>query len=143
MKHLITCICLMLASGLMAQSTPTSSSEARKVNLSKTNGKASLSNNTDKMTDSDENLVSKSDIGVEISAVDGGLVILGFALDNSMAKAAKLKVGDIITAINSMSVRTIDEFNSVIATHEPGDVVTVKYTRGERKLTKEVRINRK
>lgn len=142
MKHIITGICLMFVTGLMAQTTPMSSSEARKVNMSRTSGKVALSNSSKVMTDSNVTAMGKSDIGVSTSAVDGGLEILGFA-DNSTARAAKLKVGDIITAVNSKQVTTLEELTTAIAAYEPGDVVTVKYNRGTRKLTKEVRLNRK
>jgi len=131
----------MFATGLMAQTTPTSSSEARKTNMSRINGKAAINTNQ-VMTDSNVTSIGKSDIGVRTSAVDGGLVILGFS-DNSTARAAKLKGGDVITAINSKQVTTLEELNTAIAAYEPGDVVTVKYNRGTRKLTKEVRLNRK
>ena len=142
MKHIITCICIMLATGLMAQTAPSSSSEARRMNMSKINGKAALNNNAQVMTDGNANVFGKSDIGVKTSVVDGGLEILGFD-DNSMAKAAKLKKGDIITSVNNKIVATIEELDEAISSYEPGDVVTISYTRGIRKLTKEVRVNRK
>lgn len=143
MKYIITCVCLMLVTGLMAQSTPSSSSEARKVNMTRTNGKTAINNSNQVMTDSKVDAIGKSDIGVRTTAVDGGLEILGFATGSSTARAAKLKEGDIITSVNSKSVTTIDELNTAIAAFEPGDVVTISYTRGDRKLTKEVRVNRK
>ena len=133
----------MFATGLIAQSTPANPSEARKANMSKINGKAALNNDTQTMTDGNVVAVIKGDIGVRTSAVDGGLVILGFDINNSTARAAKLKVGDVITSVGNVPVATIDDLNAAIATHEPGDVVTVSYKRGDRKLAKEVRINRK
>jgi len=142
MKHIITCICLMFVTGLMAQTTPMSSSEARKVNMSRTNGKVTLSSSNEVMTDSKGTLIGKSDIGVRVSAVDGGLVILGFS-ENSTARASKLKAGDVITAVNSQLVTTHEELNTAIATYEPGDVVTIKYKSGDRNLTKDVLLNRK
>ena len=142
MKHIITCICLMFVTGLMAQTTPMSSSEARKVNMSRTSGNVTMSSNNQVMTDSNVTAIGKSDIGVRTSAVDGGLVILGFS-DNSTARAAKLKAGDVITAVNSKEVTTLEGLNTALAAYEPGDVVTVKYNRGTRKLTKEVRLNGK
>lgn len=142
MKHIITCICLMFVTGLMAQTTPMSSSEARKVNMSRTSGNVTMSSNNQVMTDSNVTAIGKSDIGVRTSAVDGGLVILGFS-DNSTARAAKLKAGDVITAVNNKQVTTLEGLNTALAAYEPGDVVTVKYNRGTRKLTKEVRLNGK
>ncbi|MDC1508966.1 PDZ domain-containing protein [Saprospiraceae bacterium] len=142
MKNIITCICLMFVTGLMAQTTPMSSSEARKVNMSRTNGKVTLSSRNEVMTDSKGTLIGKSDMGVRVSAVDGGLVILGFS-ENSTARASKLKAGDVITAVNSQLVTTLEELNTAIATYEPGDVVTIKYKSGDRNLTKDVRLNRK
>ena len=132
----------MFVTGLMAQTTPMSSSEARKVNMSRTSGNVTMSSNNQVMTDSNVTAIGKSDIGVRTSAVDGGLVILGFS-DNSTARAAKLKAGDVITAVNNKQVTTLEGLNTALAAYEPGDVVTVKYNRGTRKLTKEVRLNGK
>ena len=132
----------MFAAGLMAQTTPMSSSEARKINMSRINGKAALKNNNQVMTDSNVTIKGTSYIGVNTTVVDGALVISGFA-DNSTARAAKLKVKDIITSVNSKSVTTVQELNAAIEAYEPGDVVTIGYTRGERKLTKDVRLNKK
>lgn len=143
MKNIITCICLLFAAGLMAQTTPSRSSQARKINMAKTNGKVITNSSTEKMTDSVSAAAIKGDIGIETSAVDGGLVILGFTTDNSTARAAKLKEGDIITSINSKKIATVEDLENAIAAYEPGDVVTVSYTRGVRELTKEVRINRR
>ena len=61
MKHIITCICLMFVTGLMAQTTPMSSSEARKVNMSRTNGKVTLSSSNEVMTDSKGTLIGKKE----------------------------------------------------------------------------------
>lgn len=133
----------MVASGLYAQTTPTKSSEAHKINMSRINGKTVTSADGEVLTDIKVSSSDKCDIGVKTSTVDGGVAILGFSPTNSTAKSAKLKVNDIITAVNNKSVSTTKELDAAIASFVPGDVVVISYTRGKRKLKKDVRINRK
>jgi putative serine protease PepD len=46
------------------------------------------------------------------------------------AKAAGLKVGDVVTAVGGTPVSSGDELRSAIAAKQPGDKVTITYTRG-------------
>lgn len=144
MKSVITCICLLFASVIMAQNAPTSSSEARKVNMSKTNAKAETAQSSVQPTDGlMTNTASVGDLGITVTPVEGGIAIKDFAYQNSTARAAKLKKGDVITAINSKTVSSQAELITILASYELGDVVTVSYNRNTRTLTKDVRLGRK
>jgi len=103
MKQIITCICLLFATAMVAQTTPTRSSEARKTNMSRTNARTAISKVTLGKADGPAVKATKGSIGVQGTAVEGGVAIEGFAKNNSMARAAKLKKGDVITAINNVT----------------------------------------
>lgn len=143
MKSVITCICLLFASVMMAQNAPTSSSEARKVNMSRTNARSATPQVSVKPTDGLVENTSKGDFGITVAPVEGGVEIKDFAYQNSTARAAKLQKGDVITGINSKTVSNQEELTTVLASYDLGDVVTVHYNRDTRTLTKDVRIGRK
>lgn len=144
MKSVITCICLLFASVIMAQNAPISSSEARKVNMSRTNAKASTPQVSVQPTDGlVANTNSKGDFGITVKPVEGGVAIKDFAYQNSTARAAKLQKGDVITAVNNKTVSSEAELVTLLASYDLGDVVTVRYNRDARTLTKDVRIGRK
>ena len=144
MKQIITCICLLLATGMMAQTTPTRSSEARKTNMSRTNARTAISKVTVGMTDGPaSSAMTKGDFGINVSPVEGGVEIKEFTYVNSSAKAAKMLKGDIITKVNSKVISNQAELSAALAAYQPGEVVTVHYTRGIRNLTKDVRIGLK
>ncbi len=142
MKHIITCICLMLVTGMMAQTTPTTTSKTGKMSVK--NARAAISKTSLGVTDGPAaNSIAKGNFGVQVTPVDGGVEIKEFTYVNSTAKAAKLKTGDIITAINSKKITNQAEFKNALEAFTPGDVVVVHYNRGTRKLTKDVRVGRK
>lgn len=142
MKQIITCICLMFTTAMIAQTTPTRSSEARKTNMSKMNARTGISKVTLGSSDGPAASTMKGNFGISAAAVDGGVEIKDFAHKNSSARAAKMKKGDIITAINSKTVDSPAKLSEILATFDLGDVVTVHYKRGTRTLSKEVRIGR-
>ncbi len=144
MKSLITCVCLLFASAIMAQNAPTSSSEARKVNMSRTNAKVVTPQVSVRASDDVSTLSNaKGDLGITVMQVEGGVVIKDFAYQNSSARAAKLKKGDVITDINGKTVSNQADLTNILAAYELGDLVIVHYSRDHRALTKEVRIGRK
>lgn len=143
MKSIITCICLLFASVMMAQNTPTSASEARKVNMSRTNAKVSTPQVSVKSSDGLTQNTAQGDFGINVIQVEGGIQVKDFTYQNSTARAAKLRVGDVITGVNHETVSNQEELNTVLAKYDLGDVVTVHYSRGTRTLTKDVRIGRK
>lgn len=143
MKQIITCICLLFTTAMIAQTTPTTSSEARKINMSRTNGKA-ISNIAVGVTDGPAaSSMTPGDFGMTVAPVEGGVEIKGFAQSNSSARAAKMKVGDVITMLNSKTISSQADLATALKSYTPGDVVTLQYTRGVRKLTKDVRIGMK
>lgn len=117
--------------------------EARKYHMTQNNNKANG------MTITDEEVIimneennNKGQIGVMIRNIASGVEILSFT-DNSMAMAAGLKIGDIITGVNSKKVTTMEDLVEGLAPYEPGDVVTINYMRDDRKFMKEVKLNKR
>lgn len=117
--------------------------EARKYHMTQNNNKANG------MTITDEEVIimneennNKGQIGVMIRNIASGVEILSFT-DNSMAMAAGLKIGDIITGVNSKTVTTMEDLVEGLAPYEPGDVVTINYMRDDRKFMKEVKLNKR
>jgi putative serine protease PepD len=64
---------------------------------------------------------------------DHGAVVVSVAKD-SPAAASDIRRGDLITAVGNTPVDSVDELLHAIATHAPGDTVTITVSRGSRKL---------
>lgn len=141
MKHIITCIFALFVTGMMAQTAP---NEARTTNITRNTARPELSKVGIGVSDGPAvKTINRGSIGIDVVVVDDGVEIKEFDQSNSSARAAKMQIGDIITAINSKKITNENDIKSALASYTPGDVVTIHYTRGVRKLTKEVRINRK
>jgi membrane-associated protease RseP (regulator of RpoE activity) len=67
-------------------------------------------------------------LGVGTQNATGGVTIISIGA-NSPASKAGLKEGDVITAIDNTSVTTTTALRAAIQSHDPGDTVTVHYTR--------------
>jgi len=140
MKYIITCLCLMMTVSMMAQSN---SNDSRKTNMSRLNGKA-MTNTQVGVTDSPAaNSMKTGSLGIDVKAVEGGVSIVDYSYQNSSARAAKLQPGDIITGINSKTIANAEDLANAMKAYDLGDVVTVKYMRGKRRLVKNVRIGSK
>lgn len=96
--------------------------------------------------------VQRGYLGIEIRDVKGfsaeeitkygldkteGVYINGFS-EGSSAKDAGLKVGDIITSINTAKVRTVPELMAQVAMFKPGDKIKVDYVRDGKANTAQV-----
>jgi len=128
----------MFTTAMIAQSA---SSEAQKINRSR--AKAGINTVAIGVTDGPAASMTKGDFGIQMSPIEGGVMINDFSPKNSSARAAKLKKGDVITAINNQKVVSEADIKMALSSYSPGEVVTVEYTRGNRKLTKDVRIGTK
>ena len=64
---------------------------------------------------------------------DHGAVVVSVAKD-SPAATSGIRRGDLITALDKKPVKTVDDLLQAIATHSPGDAVTITMSRGSRKL---------
>ena len=82
---------------------------------------------------------NRGQIGVMIGEVKGGVEILSFPED-SMAKAAGLLVGDVITGVNDKVVSSMQELINALTPFEPGDIVTINFVRGDDMMKKEVKM---
>ncbi len=82
---------------------------------------------------------NRGQIGVMIGEVKGGVEILSFPED-SMAKAAGLLVGDVITGVNNKVVSSMQELINALTPFEPGDIVTINFVRGDDMMKKEVKM---
>ena len=87
-------------------------------------------------------VVQRALLGVRIQEVDAklasekklptlnGVYVQGLG-EKSSAAAAGLKVGDIITSINSVPVNTASQLQEQVARFRPGDKIRVDYLRGD------------
>jgi serine protease DegQ len=59
-----------------------------------------------------------------------GVVVMD-VVDNGPAAKAGLRPGDVIVAVDSKQVATVEDFLAVLRPHKPGDTVTVTFLRGD------------
>lgn len=71
----------------------------------------------------------------------GGVVIAGTSEGGGAAQAG-LRTGDVILSIDGKSMRTAADLIETILEHEPGDVVKVRYRRGDKEREVEVTLGR-
>ena len=76
-------------------------------------------------------------LGVGPQATNGGVEIASIGA-NSPAARAGLQEGDVITAIDDTSITTETALRAAIQSHDPGDSVTVHYTRNGNAATVKV-----
>ncbi len=70
-------------------------------------------------------------LGVETSATSGstpGAPVVSVVAGGPAAQAG-LQAGDVITAVNGSSVTSVTQLSQDIASHQPGDQVTITYSR--------------
>ncbi len=72
-------------------------------------------------------------LGISITETPGGIRIKE-TLKDSSARAAGLRAGDVIVAIDGKAIRSSRELAVAIASHRVGDTVTVRYRRREEYL---------
>jgi S1-C subfamily serine protease len=72
--------------------------------------------------------VARAFFGVSVEAAKGGVSVIRVS-SGSPAEQAGLKDGDVITKVDGKAVTTPAEFAEQIHAHEPGDEVTITYTR--------------
>lgn len=85
--------------------------------------------------------VQRGYLGINIQNVDGKLaaekklvdiyegVYVGGLTENGSAKPAGIKVGDVITKVDGIHVRSSAELQELVARHKPGETVTVTVNR--------------
>jgi Do/DeqQ family serine protease len=66
--------------------------------------------------------------------VTEGAYVAEFA-ERSSAKEAGIEVGDVITAVNDVKVRSVSQLQEQVSLHRPGDKVKVTVQRGDEKKT--------
>lgn len=65
---------------------------------------------------------------------NGGVLISGLVPQSPAARAG-LAVGDVIVRIDDTPVDNLHDYQGVLASHEPGDTITITVLRGEETLT--------
>ncbi|HHH49483.1 MAG TPA: Do family serine endopeptidase [Saprospiraceae bacterium] len=96
--------------------------------------------------------VQRGVLGVMIRSVNGNLAkekdldinngaYVDSLLENSAAKQAGIKVGDVIIAVDDAPVKTSSELQAFIAQHHPGDQVAIKVNRNGNEKTLLVTLN--
>lgn len=97
-------------------------------------------------------IVQRGVLGVMIRSVDGNLkkekkldvmsgAYVDSLLENSAAKEAGIKPGDVITAIDGNTIQSSPNLQEVIARHRPGDAVEVTVNRFGKEQTFKVVLN--
>ncbi|BCJ40059.1 hypothetical protein GCM10010168_29170 [Actinoplanes ianthinogenes] len=79
--------------------------------------------------------VTHAYFGVSVVTVPSGGVYLRSVVPGGPAAKAGLQAGDIITAIDGNPVNSTTDLAAVTLTKNPGDVITVDYTRGGQKAS--------
>jgi putative serine protease PepD len=70
-------------------------------------------------------------LGVSVkTATSGAGVTVGSVSNGSAADSAGVKAGDVITAVDGTNVATAEKLRAIIASHKPGDKVTLTLDRG-------------
>jgi len=68
-------------------------------------------------------------MGVRVADEQGATgVTLDGTIADTPADKAGLVAGDIVTAVDGVSVLTLAELKAIVTSHDPGDVITVTYT---------------
>jgi serine protease Do len=93
-------------------------------------------NNFGLFSDADQN---RAMLGVVTEEVEGGVKVTELT-DESAAKKAGIKEGDVITKINDTKIEDPDQLSKVVRKHKPGDKVTVTLLRDkkEQKISAEL-----
>jgi serine protease Do len=64
-----------------------------------------------------------------------GVIVAGFVSENSPARVAGIHEGDLIVKIDGENVARVNELQTIVARHRPGDTVTVGVLRGTENLS--------
>jgi putative serine protease PepD len=79
-------------------------------------------------------------LGVEIADADTGGALVGGVESNSPADEAGLRQGDVVTKVDDTDITNSAGLTASIRGHEPGDRVTITYTRSGDEHTADVRL---
>ena len=71
--------------------------------------------------------------------VKDGIYVEGFA-SNSSAKKSGIQIGDVITAIDGVKIKSLPELRAQISRYSPGDKVKVQVSRGKEEKVYEVEL---
>ncbi|MBV8950823.1 MAG: PDZ domain-containing protein, partial [Actinobacteria bacterium] len=75
-----------------------------------------------------------SQLGVK--AQSGAIVVS--VVSGGPADKAGIMEGDVITGVDGKSVNTVEDFVGALASHQPGDVITITILRGD--ATRQVKV---
>ena len=67
-----------------------------------------------------------------IKASDGVIIVQMYR--NSIAARNGVEPGDVVTAVDGERIRSWEDFQSIVADHKPGDVITLQIERGSRDM---------
>jgi serine protease Do len=78
----------------------------------------------------------KSDADLDFGVTEG-IIVLEVPVDGAAAEAG-IEEKDIVTAIDEKQIKSMADMQEILATHRPGDKVTVTFIRKKKKYTKQV-----
>ena len=79
-------------------------------------------------------------LGVAVETTDSGAARVAQVRSGTAAASAGLRVGDVITAVDSKRIDSADALTSAINAEKPGDTISVTYTRGGASHTIQVKL---
>ncbi len=86
---------------------------------------------------------TKAFLGVMLAEHNGEGVRITSIIEGTKAEEAGLLPGDILTAINGTSYDSVGDFVRELGTHNPGEIVTLTYTRGDKIYESDVELGEK
>ena len=78
-------------------------------------------------------------IAGRLGVAENGVVVYAVTPDGP-AGSADVRPGDVLTAVAGQKVGTVEELFAALAHHQPGDTVTISYTRGGEQHTAQVKV---
>lgn len=79
-------------------------------------------------------------LGIGLGADTGAGAVVGGVLAGTPAQAAGLTAGDVVTAVDGTAVGSAQALSDVLATHDPGDGVTLTWTDVETGTTQQAAV---
>jgi S1-C subfamily serine protease len=75
----------------------------------------------------------------QLGVTQNGVVVYAVTPDGPAAKAG-IRAGDVLTAVASQKIATVEEVFASLRQHRPGETVSISYARGDEERTAQVQV---